>query len=157
MIPEQQTENVVRSLYAYINANFTTTPAYLLGQHEFDTTTLSEWVEFELGTAARRFVRHVDGSRPHLVGNIVSYYLDAVIYVRPTPDVMRIVRLRDIVSDLFQQASIPIYDYAGNNATNTIGALVGHGLIVDLPLGFKDDQNRWTLSFDMKHIEAFNG
>src|SRR5258706_14834480 len=103
--PDGSTENVVRSFYNYVVTNYTETAIYFLGQHVFDTTKLPEWVEFELGTAARRFIRHVDGNDPTLLGNIVSYYVDAVIYVRPTDNITRIVHIRDLVADLLQQSS----------------------------------------------------
>jgi hypothetical protein len=151
-LPDGRFENVLRSLYDYIQVHYMETPFYLGDQPTFDTTNISEWVEFRLEPASRRFIRHVSSAQ---LGNIIFNYFNVEIQVRPTDDIMRIYRIRDIVTDTFQKASINIYDYAGGHSGNVVGKLVSQGVLADVPLGFQNDFSRWAMTFDFRHIEVY--
>jgi hypothetical protein len=152
MLPEGRIENVVRSLYAYIAAHYTETPFFVGDQPTFDTTTISEWVEFRLEPNTRRYVRHVANNR---LGNVVYNYFNVEIQVKPTDDIMRIYRIRDAITDVFQGASVNIYDYVGGNSALVVGKLTSNGLIADVPLGFENDFSRWALTFDLRFLEVY--
>ena len=151
MLPESQLSNYWRSLIAYIQSNYTTTQIYFSGENELDTKTIPEWVEFIWSTQVPYvFARHMDNAHP---GNIMNATIGAIIYVKPTTVVGRIVTIRDVVVDLLRRPLIEVKDWTGTK--NVIGALQGEGLISDVALGISEDLNRWSLGFRFRYQEQF--
>ena len=111
MLPESQLSNYWRSLIAYIQSNYTTTRVYFSGENELDTTSVTEWVEFIWSTQIPHvFVRHANNAH---AGNIMDATIGAIIYVKPTTEVGRIVTIRDAVVDLLRRPLIEVKDWAG--------------------------------------------
>lgn len=151
MLPEAQLSNYWRSLFAYIETNYTATAKYLVGENELDTDSLSEWVEFIWSDSIPRyFLRHADNSHP---GNIVHVTIGANIYVKPTTVVGRIIAIRDVVVDLLRRPLIEVKDWMGTKSV--IGLLQGEGLKSDVALGIREDLNRWALMFGFSYQEKF--
>lgn len=151
MLPEEQLSNYWRSLFAYIETNYTFTAKQFNGENQLDTTKISEWVEFIWRTQRPyAFNRNVDNEN---VGNNVYATIDALIYVKPTNVVGRIVTIRDVVVNLLRRPFIEVLDWVGTK--NVIGSLQGEGLISDVALGLRQDLNRWSLSFEFMYQEKF--
>ena len=151
MLPESQLSNYWRSLIAYIQSNYTTTRVYFSGENELDTETITEWVEFIWGTQIPHvFVRHIDNAHP---GNIMDATIGAIINVKPTTVVGRIVMIRDVVVDLLRRPLIVVKDWVGSK--NVIGSLQWEGLVSDVHFGLREDLNRWSLGFHFRYQEMF--
>lgn len=151
MLPESQLSNYWRSLFAYIETNYTLTAKQISGENQLDTTKLSEWVEFIWHTQmVETFIRNVDNAN---AGNIMNATIGAIIYVKPTNVVGRIVTIRDTVVDLLRRPLIEVVDWVGTK--NIIGTLQGEGLISDVALGLRQDLNRWSLGFKFTYQEKF--
>lgn len=151
MLPESQLSNYWRSLIAYIQTNYTTTAMYFSGENELDTEPLTEWVEFTwISQFPFSFARHADNVN---AGNIIYASIGALINVKPTSVVGRIIQVRDVVVDLLRRPLIAVVDWMGTKTE--IGSLQGEGLIGDTNLGLRDDLNRWSLSFRFRYQEKF--
>lgn len=151
MLPESQLSNYWRSLVTYIQTRYTLTPIYFSGETQLDTTSITEWIEFIWHTQTSfAFVRHADNAHP---GNIIHATMGAIIYVKPTDVVGRIVTIRDVVVDLLRRPFIEVVDWAGTK--NVIGSLQGEGLMNDVALGIREDLNRWSLAFRFSYQEKF--
>ena len=151
MLAEEQLSNYWRSFIAYVETNYTTTGKYFVGENELDTTNLTEWVEFIWSSQTpHTFVRHADNAHP---GNIMNATIGAIICVKPTSVVGRIVTIRDVVVNLLRRPLIEVLDWAGSKSV--IGSLQGEGLVSDVNLGLDGDINRWSLKFQFRYQEMF--
>ena len=151
MLPEEQLSNYWRSLIAYVETNYTLTEQYFVGESALDTTELTEWVEFIWSSQIpHTFVRHADNAHP---GNIMDAMIGAIICVKPTDVVGRVVTIRDVVVNLLRRPLIEVKDWMGSK--NVIGSLQGEGLVGDVNLGLSEDINRWSLKFQFRYQEMF--
>lgn len=152
MVPQEKVSNFQRSLWAYIETNYTETDKYFWGLNTFNTSNINEWVEFEWGSSTRRFQRTSAGA-----GNLVYPIISAYIYVKPDTsgpdDFGRITTIRDAVVDVLNRPVVPVLDWVGNKAP--IGSLWGEEIVVDSYLGLENDLNQWMLSFRFSYQEEF--
>jgi hypothetical protein len=146
VVAQEKVANFQRSLWAYIESNYSTTAKYFYGLNINETQSLTEWVEFEWGSSTRRFQRIAAGA-----GNLVSPIVSAYVYVKPTDDITRIAVIRDAVVDVLHRPVVPVLDWMGNKAP--IGSLWGEEIVVDNYLGLENDVNQWMLSFRFSYQE----
>ena len=148
--PEERQENVKSALFDYIETNYTTTSKWFQGSNVLDTTAISEWVWFGIVGSSRRFVRQVGTN----MGDLVTFLVQAVIYVKPTETIVRIDRLRDIVVNLLRRVAIQVVDRVGS--AGNLGKLYGQGLVGDVPLGIVDDVDQYSLTFAFSYLEEYS-
>lgn len=151
MLPESQLSNVWRSLWAYVESNYSATAKSFVGLTALDTESISEWVEFAWqSSTSAAFVRHMDNEHP---GDVMNAIVTAGIFVKPTDAVGRIVTIRDVVVDLLRRPLITVKDWVGSKVE--IGTLQGEGLLVDVSLPLEDDLTKWSLGFRFRYLEKY--
>ena len=150
ILPEERTENIVRSLYGHIETNYTLTEKWFGDSNVLDTTTLTEWVEFRMLSATKQFMRQVTEST---LGDLMSPLLHVLICQRPTTAVTRVHLIRDTIVNLLRRASIQISDYVGSGPA--LGKLVGEGLMVDAFAGRERDVSRYALTFRFRYLAEY--
>ena len=134
----ERLENAVSAIYNYLESNYTLTTKYFSGSNTLDTSSLTEWVEFEIEEVPmRRFLRQVTEAT---LGDLAAIYVLATAYVKPSNNIMRIFRIRDSVMNLLRRAMIQILDRAG--LTGNLGRLRCQGLVEDNHLGIEKDVDR---------------
>ena len=129
ILPQEKFENVKRSIFKYMQENFTTSTLDFEGSEAFDSRSVDDWVWVGISNKTYTFMRHVNFG--HL-GDIVNFTLHCMIYCKPTEDIMRVDRIADTLRSLLRRASIPIYDFDGDGSV--IGQAIGNGVIADRPV-----------------------
>ncbi len=152
MYPEGRIENVKRSLFSYIVANYSTTALQLQGSDVLDTTAITEWVWWGLtGVGGRTLARNI---RDNSHGELATYLVTAEINVKPTTNITRIDAIADAVRNLLRQVSIPVTDYVGG--TGVVGSkLLGRGVYSEQPFPIENDLQRHVILFRMQFLEIF--
>jgi len=149
---EEKFENVKRSLYNHIEANYTETAKDFAGSNALDTTGITEWAWFGItGATGRRFMRHTQAT---VHGDLVQYLLTVIINVHVTDYVTRIDRIRDVVINLLRRPSIQIVDYVETQAN--LGKLLGQGIFSEGHLDAENDVQRYSLIFLMQYMEEYD-
>lgn len=149
---EEKFENVKRSVFNYIETNYTLTAKDFAGSKGLDTTNIDEWVWFGFtGTTARRFMRH---SEPTVHGDLVQYLLNVVISKVISDDITGIDRIRDTVVNLLRRPAIQVVDYADTQAN--LGKIVGQGILSEGHIEAENDVPRYSLIFLLQYIEEYN-
>ena len=151
ILPEERRENIVRSLYGHIETNYTLTEKWFGDSNVLDTTTLTEWVEFNVLSATEQFMRQVTESN---LGALTSLLLHVLIYQRPTTAIMRVHLIRDTITNLLRRASIQVSDYVGGGPA--LGKVVGEGLMVDAFAGRERDVSRYALTFRFRYLAEYS-
>lgn len=151
ILPEERIENVKRALFDFIETNYTLTTKWFQGSNVLDTTAITEWVWFGITGSDRRFLRHV---RRENLGNLVTFFVSAIVYIKPTETITRIDLIRDTIVNLLRRASVQVVDRVGS--AGNLGKLYGKELLSDIPLGIEDDLDRLSLTFAMEYIEEFS-
>lgn len=151
ILPEERTENIVRSLYGHIETNYTLTDKWFADSNVLNTTALTEWVEFSLISSTGRFMRQVTEST---LGDLTTLLLHVLICQRPTAAVTRVNLIRDTIANLLRRASIQILDYVGGGPA--LGKLVGEGLMIDAFAGRERDVSRYALTFGFRYLAEYS-
>jgi len=157
MIPEGRFENVKRSLYAYIQSNFTESAIDFQGSDVFRSKDANDWVWFGVSSRTHQFVRSVSDSRS---GDIVRFLLHAVVYVKPTEDIMRMEHVADALRDLIPpRAAISVYDHVGTGTA--IGHIVNQGIVADrnaiitIPGSAEGDLPIHIIDFELQYLAEY--
>lgn len=150
ILPQERTENVKRALFDYIATNFTETAIQFQGSNVLDTTAQTEWTWFGITGSSRRYVRQTRSN----FGNLVTFFIQAIIYVKPTQSITRIDAIRDAVANLLRKASIQVVDRIGG--TGNLGKLYGREILSDVPLGVENDIMMHSLTFAFDYLEEFS-
>lgn len=146
--PLAKRENVLQSLWAFIETNYTLTEKFFIGLNTLTTDTLAEWVEFLFNDMRRKEVRAVNQDNP---GNIVSLRLTTNIFVKPTDVISRIDRICDTLAELFRRCVIEIRDWVGDSSV--IGKMIGQGIMADMRLPDENEYQRHMLIFTFQYVE----
>ena len=157
LLPHERYSNIVNSLYAYIQTNYSTTQIDFQGLATLDTKTITEWIWVGTDVIGRRNMRQVttDPALPRGFswGNLVTLYLTTIISVKPNTNLLRAYEIRDILVNLLRRATITITDYAGGAGAQ--GRLYGCEIIEESALGVENDVTRLRVVFEYKYMENF--
>ena len=148
----EKSENVKRSLFAYLTTNYTTTALQLQGSDVVDTTALTEWVWFGIpAVAVRQFIRSYS-SVEH--ADLATYLVTAEINVKPTTAITRIDAIADVIRNLLRRPSISVVDYVGAG-NGEVGKLLGQGVMSEVTLPIENDLQKHVITFRMQYLEKY--
>jgi hypothetical protein len=144
--------NVVSSLYAHIDANYSETAFHLAGEDPLNASGLVEWVEFSAQIIGRQFRRVVSDDISH--GNDTTVLLECLIVRKPRTNILRQFVIADTIRQLFRNVRIQIQDDIGG--TGNLGFLVGDGVQDEGPAPVEDDLTRYLLALRLRYLEQFD-
>ena len=152
--------NVQRSLYNYIEQNFTESAKDYREANGFDSTSVDDWVWFGIASVAERHM----GFHSQAATKAGLWYISmqSVINVKPTAYIGREIDIRDALVNLLRRPSITVVDYVGGSGN--IGKLIGQGVrgesldnrVRAIPGSAEEDIQRWIMMFDFQYMAVFN-
>lgn len=151
--PGERIENIKRALFNYIASNYSETTIWFQGSNVLDTTGQTEWVWFGIVGSSRQPMRQIRQDSANM-GNLVTFLIQAIIYVKPTETITRIDGIRDVVVNLLRRPIIEVTDRIGS--TGNVGRLAGKEIQTDIALGIENDLNTHSLTFEFDFIEEFS-
>lgn len=160
MLATERFGNVQRSLYNYIEQNFTESAKDYRESNSFDSTVVNDWVWFGIASVAPRYIGfHSQGTTK---AEKLYISLQTIINVKPGSYIIRMSDIRDAIVNLLRRPSITVTDYVGGGGS--IGKLIGQGLrsemmdnrIRAIPGSAEEDIQRWIMMFDFEYISIFD-
>lgn len=156
ILAEERFENVRRSLYDYIQSNFTASALDFEGSDSFDSVNVNDWVWIGVSSKRNQFMRQTSPGR---MGDLTRFTLHTVIYMKPTNDLMRLDRIADNLENLLRRPSVPIVDYVGGSGV--IGQVIGQGVVGDrlasitIPGSAEEDVRPHILDFEFLFLKEY--
>jgi len=158
ILPEAREENVVASLFKYLEANFTLVPVDYAGVGIREEN-VDEWVRADVMLPTPRYARQVDEQ-----GNMGAEYLVMLnlnIFKKQTEmetvNVYRNFRIRDTLADLFRvPLGITVRDWVGSAGATIIGILQTSELETT-NLGLQDVLYQHNVTSTMRYVMKWEG
>jgi len=143
-------QNVILSLYNYLSGRFTLTPIYFVGQDEFNTEAVDEWVEIFWSMPGGEYIRALGEGAD---GTIRHPMLSCTIKTKPTANIGRHAQIFDALCDAVGRV-IPVNDYVGGDGTE-VNKLLVQGEPEHITLGRDNDVMVSVVNFELWWQQAY--
>lgn len=150
LLADGKLQNVILSLYNYLSGRFTTCPLYFVGQDEFNSEAVDEWVEVFWSMPSGQYIRALGEG---VDGNIRHPFLSCTIKTKPTANIVRHAHIFDALCNAVGR-TIPINDYVGGGG-ETVNHLLVQGEPELITLGRDNDVMVSVVNFNLWWQQAY--